>query len=194
MTATQICALESIHHVDLVTLTTGRRDLMPTATATLDCLMGIEPMVRHRSPAHVSPASDGSTCYRTPEERGMKMDLHTNPTTTALLRTANSVDTLETNSLCCAAAGIIAPLSAAAEALIPHEKLREAATPDATLIAKNRPPAQPVVGYVQVSGYVDALPNSTASRGSSTRQECLLLNPACMHALKQSGIQLGAIA
>lgn len=65
----------------------------------------------------------------------------------ALLRAACGVDTLETNSLCCAAAGIIAPLSVTAEALIPHEKLREAATPDATLIAQNRPPAQPVVGY-----------------------------------------------
>ncbi|WNF53015.1 hypothetical protein [Pseudomonas sp. SG20052] len=47
-------------------------------------------------------------------------------------------------------AGIIAPLSATAEALIPHEKLREAATPDATLIAQNRPSAQPAVGYTQV--------------------------------------------
>jgi hypothetical protein len=194
MTAIHIIALESIHQVDLVTLTTGRRDLMPTATATLDCLIGIEPMVHHRGPAHVSPASDGPTRYRTPEESGMKMDLHTNLTTTALLRTANGVDPLETNSLCCAAAGIIAPLSAAAEALIPHEKLREAAASDATLIAKNRPHAQPVVGYTHVSGYVDASPESTASRGSSTRQECLWFNPACMHALQQSGLRLGAIA
>ena len=78
----------------------------------------------------------------------MNMNLHTTQTSTALLHTANGVDTLETNSLCCAAAGI-APLSATAEALIPHEKLRGAATPDATLIAQNRPPAQPVVGYTQ---------------------------------------------
>lgn len=194
MTAIQICALESIHHADLVTLTTVHRDLMPTTTATLDCMIGIEPMVRHRGPAHVSPSSDGPTRYRTSEESGMKMDLHTNLTTTALLRTTNGVDPFETNSLCCAAAGIIAPLSATAEALIPHEKLREAAAPDATLIAKNRPPAQPVVGYEHVSGYVDALPDSTASRESSTRQERLLLNPACVHALKHSGLQLGAIA
>jgi hypothetical protein len=80
----------------------------------------------------------------------MKMDLHTTQASTALLRTANHVDTTEINSLCCAAAGIIAPLSATAEALIPHEKLREAATPGAALIAQNRPPAQPVVGYTQV--------------------------------------------
>jgi hypothetical protein len=77
----------------------------------------------------------------------MKKDLHTTQASTALLCTANGVDTLETNSLCCAAAGIITPLSATTEVLIPHEKLREAATPDATLIAQNRPPAQPVVGY-----------------------------------------------
>ncbi|WP_338500925.1 hypothetical protein VRB50_12535 [Pseudomonas poae] len=66
----------------------------------------------------------------------------------ALLRIAGSVDTLETNSLCCVAAGIIAPLSATAEALITHEKLREAATSDATLIAQHRPLAQPVLGYM----------------------------------------------
>jgi hypothetical protein len=77
----------------------------------------------------------------------MKKDLHTTQASTALLRTTNGVDTLETNSLCCAAAGIIAPLSATAEALIPHEKLRGAALADATLNAQERPPAQPVVGY-----------------------------------------------
>ena len=69
----------------------------------------------------------------------------------ALLRTANGGDTLETNSLCCAAAGIIAPLSATAEALIPHEKLREAALADATLNAQERPLAQPVVWYTHRS-------------------------------------------
>jgi hypothetical protein len=77
----------------------------------------------------------------------MSKDLHTTQASTALLCTATGVDTLETNSLCCAAAGIIAPLSATAEALIPHEKLREAALADATLNAQERPPAQPVVGY-----------------------------------------------
>ena len=66
----------------------------------------------------------------------------------ALLRTADSVDTLVTNSLCCAAAGIIATSNATAEALIPHEKLRGAALADATLHAQERPLAQPVVGYM----------------------------------------------
>ncbi|CRL47789.1 hypothetical protein PSHI_08290 [Pseudomonas sp. URMO17WK12:I11] len=75
----------------------------------------------------------------------MERDQHTDQTSTALLCNASGVDTPETNSLCCAAAGIIA-LSATAEALTPHEKLREAAAPDATLIAHNRPPAQPAEG------------------------------------------------
>ncbi len=77
----------------------------------------------------------------------MKMEQNTTKTSTALLCNANGVDTQETESLCCAAAGIIDPISATTEVLIPHEKLREAATPDATLIAQNRPPAQPVEGY-----------------------------------------------
>lgn len=77
----------------------------------------------------------------------MKMDLNAPQTSTVLLHSATGVDTSETNSLCCAAAGIIDPLSATTEVLIPHKKLREAATPDATLIAQNRPPAQPFVGY-----------------------------------------------
>lgn len=81
----------------------------------------------------------------------MKMDLHTTQTSTALLLTAKGVDTLETNSLCRVAVGIIACLRATAEALISHEKLRWAATPDATLIAMNRPPAQHAVGYKQVA-------------------------------------------
>ncbi|MNR52185.1 hypothetical protein D3C85_1719780 [compost metagenome] len=68
-----------------------------------------------------------------------------------MLRNTTDVDTLETNSLCCTAAGIIVPLSATAEALIPHEKLRGAAYPEATLIAQDRPPAQPVVGYKTIS-------------------------------------------
>ena len=80
----------------------------------------------------------------------MKMDLHTTQASTALLRSSTCVDTQVTNSLCCEAAGIIAPFNATAEALIPHEKLREAAPHDATLIAQNRPPAQPVVGYTHL--------------------------------------------
>ena len=77
----------------------------------------------------------------------MKMDPHTTQPSTALLCNAIRVDAPETKSLCCAAAGIIPPFSATTEVLIPHEKLRDATTTDATLIAQNRPPAQPVKGY-----------------------------------------------
>lgn len=101
----------------------------------------------HRNPAHASPAADEPTRTRTSEESGMQKDQHNTQSTTALLRKETSVDTLETNSLCCAAAGIIAPSSSTTEALIPQKKLREAATSNATLIAQNRPPAQPAEGY-----------------------------------------------
>lgn len=74
----------------------------------------------------------------------------------ALLRDTNGVDTLETNSLCCAAAGIIALSSATAGALIPHGKLRRAALADATLNAQERPLAQPAVGYTRTSDTIDS--------------------------------------
>lgn len=60
----------------------------------------------------------------------------------ALLRTDTSVTAQKTDSLCCAAAGITEPLSATAEARIPHEKLRQAATPEHMLNAGNCSPAQ----------------------------------------------------
>jgi hypothetical protein len=101
----------------------------------------------HRNPAHASPAAVEPTRNQTSEESGMQKDQHNTQSTPALLREETSVDTLETNSLCCAAAGIISASSTSTEALIPHEKLREAATPNATLTAQNRPPAQPAEGY-----------------------------------------------
>lgn len=100
-----------------------------------------------RNPANAPSAAVEPTRIRTPEESGMHKDQHNSQSTTALLRKETSVDTLETNSLCCAAAGIIAPSISTTEALIPHEKLREAATPNATLNAQNRPPAQLAEGY-----------------------------------------------
>lgn len=90
----------------------------------------------------------------------MKNQQNNTSNLSALLRTANGGDTLETNSLCCVAAGIIAPSSTTAEALIPHEKLRGAALADATLNAQERPLAQPVVGYTQASGNLDAVAKS----------------------------------
>lgn len=101
----------------------------------------------HRNPANTPSAAEAPTRTQPSEESGMQMDQHDTQSTTALLRKETNVDTLETNSLCCEAAGIIASSSSTTEALIPHEKLREAATPNATLIAQNRPPAQPAVGY-----------------------------------------------
>ena len=79
----------------------------------------------------------------------MKHSQNNTQSQTALLRQNSGIDAPIKNSLCCAAAGITASISATAETLIPHEKLREAATPDATLIAQDRPPAQPVVGYTR---------------------------------------------
>ena len=87
----------------------------------------------------------------------MKMDLHTIHASTALLCNSIGVAAPEINSLCCAAAGIIAPLRATAGALIPHEKLRGATLADATLIAQNRPSAQPVMGYTHPSRVANAL-------------------------------------
>jgi len=83
------------------------------------------------------------------EESEMWMNLHTQ-ISSALLCGAACVDAQKTNSLCCAAAGNTACVCANAGAVIPHQKLRRAARPHATLIAQNRPSAQPVVGYTQV--------------------------------------------
>ena len=81
----------------------------------------------------------------------MKMEQNATQTSTALLRYASGVDATETNNLCCIAAGNIAPLSAITEARTPHEKLREATTPDATLVAQNRSLAQLAQGYKSLS-------------------------------------------
>ena len=65
----------------------------------------------------------------------------------ALLRNTSGIDTPVKNSFCCEVAGITKAFRATAGLLIPHIKLREAARIDAPLNAKNRPPAQLVVGY-----------------------------------------------
>ncbi|MDU9037310.1 hypothetical protein NHG97_01240 [Pseudomonas corrugata] len=81
----------------------------------------------------------------------MKQEQNNTQSRAALLRSASRVDAPVKNSLCCVAAGIIAPSSSATDALIPHEKLREASTPSATLTAQNRPPAQLAQGYKRPS-------------------------------------------
>ncbi|WP_258009276.1 hypothetical protein [Pseudomonas protegens] len=90
----------------------------------------------------------------TPEESGAMPEQIRRQGESALLCNASSIATLVNNSLCCAAAGITALRSSSTEALTPHEKLREAANPDATLIAQIRPPAQLVEGYTHLPGYM----------------------------------------
>ncbi|MDK1394810.1 hypothetical protein [Pseudomonas protegens] len=93
----------------------------------------------------------------TPEESGMQAKQIHHQDKTVLLCNASSIATPVNNSLCCAAAGITALCCSTTEALIPHEKLREAATPNATLIAQIRPPAQLVEGYKPISKNGDGL-------------------------------------
>lgn len=71
----------------------------------------------------------------------------------ALLRETACVDTQKTKSLCCAAAGIISISSAATDLQTPHDRLRQAAPPDTTLIASYRSPAQHVKGYTHLPFY-----------------------------------------
>ena len=69
------------------------------------------------------------------------------PAQPALLCNVRGIAAPVKNSLCCAAAGINNAFRATAGVLIPHVKLRGAAHLDASLNARNRPPAQLVVGY-----------------------------------------------
>jgi hypothetical protein len=148
MTAIQICALLSI-----------------IFGATLLYWVGYRGgLIDGRAEGYRAPAAAGPTGDRTSVESGMKIEQHTTEASIALLRNVSMVDAQETKSLCCAAAGITKPVSATAEALIPHEKLREAAHPNATLNAKNRPLAQPVLGYTHLSGVVEFKPDGTEGR------------------------------
>ncbi|WP_179054198.1 hypothetical protein [Pseudomonas umsongensis] len=104
-------------------------------------------LIDGRAELHRPPAADGPTGNQTSEESGIKNQQQTIEASTALLCNVEVVDAQETNSLWCGAPGITKPVRTTAEALTPHEKLREAMYPDATLIAQNRPPAQPAVGY-----------------------------------------------
>ncbi len=67
--------------------------------------------------------------------------------TPALLRRDTRIDAQKTKSLCCVAAGINNTCRSNPEALIPHERLRQAAPADTTLIASDRPHAQPAKEY-----------------------------------------------
>lgn len=109
--------------------------------------------------------------------------------TLASLRDTCSIDAQKTKSLCCEAAGIIHPLSSPAEALTPHDKLREAAPADATLIAKDRPHAQPAEGYTHptaVSCIVAAM-DATLAEQAGTYATPEHLAQAIEAALQQAG-------
>jgi hypothetical protein len=104
-------------------------------------------LIDGRAELHQPPEADGPTGNQTSEEIGIKIQRKTIEASTALLGNVEVVDAQETKNLWCGAAGIIKPVSATAEALIPHEKLREAVPPDASLIAQSRLPAQPALRY-----------------------------------------------
>ncbi|MGN8248090.1 hypothetical protein [Pseudomonas sp. SMV7] len=107
----------------------------------------------------------------------------------ASLREVSSIDAQKTKSLCCEAAGIIPPLSSPAEALIPHHKLREAAPVDATLIAKNRPHAQPAKGYTHPSAAscIVAAMDATFAEQAGTYASSEQMAQAIETALQQAG-------
>lgn len=121
----------------------------------------------------MSQQMDGPALYQKPEESGMPHAQPTAQAMTALLRNAASVDTQKTKSLCCAAAGITALASSTTEARTPHEKLRGAATPGATLNAQSGPLAQPVKGYRVELGAWTYLSNTSLQTNNVGREEAI---------------------
>lgn len=89
----------------------------------------------------------GSKPHMTSEESDNAILQADHVTDLALLRGGTRINAQETKSLCCVAAGITSPANAYIKALIPHERLRRAAPADTTLIASDRPHAQPAKGY-----------------------------------------------
>jgi hypothetical protein len=145
---------DSVHHIDKIVTATEYRDLMPSTSATLDHLKGIEPLKGTLRPWGIQEARDNyfqrlmdqlGSDHRKKAGDLIERELRRNPT--ALFRHAIDVAAQNIESLCCAAAGITEPLSATAHARIPHGKLRRAATPERTLNAQIWPPAQLEEGY-----------------------------------------------
>jgi DNA adenine methylase len=60
----------------------------------------------------------------------------------------------------------------------------------AGVLIENRPAIELLIGWSMNSTSA----RISAGRGTSSRKECLWLNPACMNALHRSGLQLGATA
>lgn len=121
----------------------------------------------------MSQQIDGPARYQKPEESGMPHAQPTAQAMTALLHNAASVDAQETKSLCCAAAGITALACSTTESLIPHEKLRGAATHGATLNAQSWPLAQPVEGYRVELGAWTYLSNTSLQTNNVGREEAI---------------------
>lgn len=96
---------------------------------------------------HCHTAAQISMQILTSAESGTTPDLATYKVLPALLRGKASIDAQKTKSFCCKAAGITDPLSRTEKARLPHERLRWAAPADTTLIASDRPHAQPAEGY-----------------------------------------------
>lgn len=138
---------------------------------------------------HSRPIAQASPQIQTPEGSGYAVAQAIRNAIPASLRDARSIDAQKTKSLCCEAAGIIHPLSSTAEALIPHDKLREAAPVDATLIAKNRPHAQPAEGYTHPSAAscISIAMDATLAEQTGTYATSEQMAQAIEAALQQAG-------
>lgn len=144
---------------------------LPPSDASRTTIMGIPPQ--------------GST----PEGSGHARAQESIEATPASLREVRVGDAQKTESLCCEAAGIIPPFSSSTEGLIPHDKLREAAPSDATLIAKNRPHAQPAMGYMHPSAVscIIAAMDATLAEQTGTYATSEQMAQAVEVALQQAG-------
>ncbi|MBS7440601.1 hypothetical protein KID96_25075 [Pseudomonas syringae] len=137
-------------------------DVLRTLRKDIENALLLADLVEENDQAHVlyvvgtkQEASDESTYNQASEESGSDRLQTDHQAQAALLRNSSWSTTQKTNSLCCTAAGISALPSSTTTVPVPHEKLREAATHYATLIAQNRPPAQPVVGGKTLSQICD---------------------------------------
>jgi hypothetical protein len=144
---------EPVRQANLTALATERRDFMPHDTAIWNCLVGIEPL-----PERIRPwsAIEARTTYHQRLMDQLAIDhlrkagsaiteAYAMPAP-ALIRDEVRIDAQKTDSRC-EAAGITAFSSASTYVSVPHEKLREAANSERTLIAGECPHAQLLVGY-----------------------------------------------
>lgn len=145
---------ECVLQADMIALATERRDLMQPTFDTWVCLDGVAPMAKSIRPWGVLEAREtyfqrlmDQLAIEHRRKAGAVVAQAAHEKSPALLRNVLSVAAQKTKSLCCAAAGITEEVSATAEARIPHEKLRRAATSEDTLNARVCPPAQLAQGY-----------------------------------------------